>query len=116
MSGPESWVGHVEKLGGLDTYVTGSSYSKLAILMVSEVFDKVAATWYYVVVPDFLHGDPFSSEDATRLLPVWLKDHEPNKAFEDAKPVIEALKDKGVLAIGAASFCWGVVHIWTTMI
>ncbi|PNX77716.1 endo-1,3-1,4-beta-D-glucanase-like protein, partial [Trifolium pratense] len=30
-----------------------------------------------------------------------------NEAFEDTKPVIEALKHKGVLSIGAASFCWG---------
>ncbi|XP_027369011.1 endo-1,3;1,4-beta-D-glucanase-like isoform X3 [Abrus precatorius] len=119
---PNSGIGHVQKLGGLDAYVTGPSHSKLAILMVSDVFgyeapilrklaDKVAATGYYVVVPDFLYGDPFAAEDATRPLPVWLKDHEPNKAFEDAKPVIEALKHKGVLAIGAASFCWGAKSV-----
>ncbi|CAN1807352.1 unnamed protein product, partial [Linum perenne] len=29
------------------------------------------------------------------------------KGFEDAKPVIESLKSKGVTAIGAAGFCWG---------
>ncbi|KAK7363691.1 hypothetical protein VNO77_05842 [Canavalia gladiata] len=115
---PNSGNGHVEKLGGLDTYITGPSDSKLAILMVSEVFgyeapklrklaDKVAATGYYVVVPDFLYGDPFALENATRPLPVWLKDHDPNKASEDAQPLIEALKHKGVSAIGAASFCWG---------
>ncbi|XP_054806139.1 endo-1,3;1,4-beta-D-glucanase-like isoform X3 [Prosopis cineraria] len=69
--------------------------------------DKIAAKGYYVVVPDFLHGDPFAYENASRPLPVWLKDHEPDKAFEDAKQVIEALKSTGVLAIGAASFCWG---------
>ncbi|WJX90484.1 carboxymethylenebutenolidase [Trifolium repens] len=115
---PNYGAGHVEKLGGLDTYVTGPSNSNLAILMVSEIFgfeapnlrklaDKVAATGYYVVVPDFLHGDPFTPENANRPLPIWLKDHQPNEAFEDAKPVIEALKHKGVLSIGAASFCWG---------
>ncbi|KAI5415933.1 endo-1,3;1,4-beta-D-glucanase [Lathyrus oleraceus] len=115
---PNSGVGNVEKLGGLDTYTTGPSDSNFAILMVSEVFgfeapnlrklaDKVAAAGYYVLVPDFLHGDPFTSENANRPLPVWLKDHQPNEAFEDAKPVIEALKCKGVLSIGAASFCWG---------
>ncbi|GAU12023.1 hypothetical protein TSUD_196470 [Trifolium subterraneum] len=74
---PNYGAGHVEKLGGLDTYVTGSSNSNLAILMVSEVFDKVAAAGYYVVVPDFLHGDPFTSENANRPLPIWLKDHQP---------------------------------------
>jgi dienelactone hydrolase len=39
--------------------------------------DKVAATGYYVVVPDFLHGDPFTPENANRPLPIWLKDHQP---------------------------------------
>ncbi|KAK2358086.1 alpha/beta-Hydrolases superfamily protein [Trifolium repens] len=134
---PNYGAGHVEKLGGLDTYVTGPSNSNLAILMVSDtsklllslnrifdficstysvgfeapnlrkLADKVAATGYCVVVPDFLHGDPFTPENANRPLPIWLKDHQPNEAFEDAKPVIEALKHKGVLSIGAASFCWG---------
>ncbi|KAF7837221.1 endo-1,3-1,4-beta-D-glucanase-like [Senna tora] len=69
---PNSGAGHVQKLGGLDTYITGPSNSKHAVLLVSEVFGMLK-----------------------------------NKAFEDAKPVIEALKRKGVLAIGAASFCWG---------
>ncbi|KAG1371062.1 putative endo-1,3-1,4-beta-D-glucanase [Cocos nucifera] len=30
-----------------------------------------------------------------------------DKGFEDAKLVIEALKNKGVSTIGAAGFCWG---------
>jgi dienelactone hydrolase len=29
------------------------------------------------------------------------------QGFEDAKPVIEALKNKGFSAVGAAGFCWG---------
>jgi hypothetical protein len=29
------------------------------------------------------------------------------QGFEDAKPVIEALRNKGFSAIGAAGFCWG---------
>nr|CAB3461557.1 unnamed protein product [Digitaria exilis] len=29
------------------------------------------------------------------------------KGFEDAKPVIAALKEKGISAIGAAGYCWG---------
>jgi hypothetical protein len=33
---PNYGAGHVEKLGGLDTYVTGPSNSNLAILMVSD--------------------------------------------------------------------------------
>lgn len=30
-----------------------------------------------------------------------------DKGFEDIKPLIAALKSKGVTAIGAAGFCWG---------
>ena len=30
-----------------------------------------------------------------------------DKGFEEAKAVIEALKSKGISAIGAAGFCWG---------
>jgi len=43
------------------------------------------------------------------------------KGFEDAKPIIAALNDKGVTAIGAAGFCWGgtdryLVSIWKFLI
>ncbi|KAI9073394.1 hypothetical protein K1719_044627 [Acacia pycnantha] len=69
--------------------------------------DKVAAAGYYVVVPDFFHGDPFVREKADRPLSVWIKDHAPEKSIEAAKPVIEAFKGKGVSAIGATGFCWG---------
>ncbi|KAI4317733.1 hypothetical protein L6164_025580 [Bauhinia variegata] len=115
---PSSGAGHVEKLGGLKAYVSGPSDSKLAILLVSDVFgfeapnlrmvaDKVAAAGYYVVVPDFLNGDPYVPDDANRPLRVWIKDHAPDKGCEDAKTIIAALKSKGLTAIGAAGFCWG---------
>jgi len=115
---PSAGAGHVEQLGGLSSYVSGSPDSKLAILLISDIFgyespnlrklaDKVAAAGFYVVVPDFLHGDPYSPENADRPLPVWLKDHGPDKAVEEAKSVIEAVKNKGVSAVGAAGFCWG---------
>ncbi|KAH0992790.1 hypothetical protein GBA52_004273 [Prunus armeniaca] len=117
---PSSGSGHAEKFGGLDSYVTGSPHSKLAILFLSDIFgfqapklrkfaDKVAAAGYFVVVPDFFYGDPFvvADDGSFDRLPVWLKDHSPEKGLEDAKLVIEALKSKGVSAIGAAGFCWG---------
>ncbi|KAB1214180.1 hypothetical protein CJ030_MR5G027205 [Morella rubra] len=115
---PNAGGGHVEQLGGFSSYVSGSTDSKLAVLLVSDIFgyenpklrklaDKVAAAGFYVVVPDFLHGDPYVPENAERPLPDWLKDHGADKAFEEAKPVIEAVKSKGVSAVGAAGFCWG---------
>ncbi|XP_050240370.1 endo-1,3;1,4-beta-D-glucanase-like [Quercus robur] len=115
---PNAGAGHVEQLGGLSTYVSGSPNSKLAILLISDVFgyeapklrklaDKVAAAGFFVVVPDFFNGDPFVPDDANRPVQVWLKDHGTDKGFEEAKPVIEAVKSKGVSAVGAAGFCWG---------
>ncbi|KAJ0034027.1 hypothetical protein Pint_24933 [Pistacia integerrima] len=88
----------VQVFGRLNTYVTGPSDSKLAILLISDVFgyeaplfrklaDKVAAAGFLVVTPDFFYG------------------------YEDAKPVIAALRRKGVSAIGAAGFCWGDTEI-----
>ncbi|XP_059650196.1 endo-1,3;1,4-beta-D-glucanase-like isoform X2 [Cornus florida] len=69
--------------------------------------DKVAAAGFYVVVPDFFYGDPYVPENAEKPILVWIKEHGTDKGFEDAKPVIEALKSKGVSSIGAAGFCWG---------
>ncbi|XP_054786196.1 endo-1,3;1,4-beta-D-glucanase-like isoform X6 [Prosopis cineraria] len=100
---PSAGAGRVEKVGGVDTYVSGSADFKLAILLISDVFgyeapnlrklaDKVAAAGYFVVVPDFIHGDPFDAKKADRPLSVWVKDHSPDKGVEVAKPVIEALK------------------------
>ncbi|KAM2450254.1 hypothetical protein PS1_020244 [Malus domestica] len=106
-----------EKLGGLNVYVAGSPNSKLAIFLISNVFgyrvpnlrklaENIAAAGFFVLVPDFFYGDPFVY-DNNRPLAVWLQDHGTDKGFEDAKSIINALKGKGVSAIGAAGFCWG---------
>ncbi|XP_043709273.1 endo-1,3;1,4-beta-D-glucanase-like isoform X2 [Telopea speciosissima] len=110
-----SGVGFVQEFAGLNTYITGSLDSKFAILLVSDIFgykapnfrklaDKVAAAGYLVVVPDFFYGDPFEMH---KNRTDWRAAHGTDKGFEDAKPVISALKSKGVSAIGAAGFCWG---------
>ncbi|KAL6185863.1 hypothetical protein ACLB2K_041986 [Fragaria x ananassa] len=119
---PASGSGHVEKLAGLDSYVTGSPDSKLAILLIADIFgyeapllrnlaDKIAAVGYFVVVPDFFYGDAFPGDTGpvgnSSALPIWLKTHIPIKACEAAKPLVEALKSRGVSAIGAVGFCWG---------
>ncbi|KAK7387814.1 hypothetical protein VNO78_22608 [Psophocarpus tetragonolobus] len=114
---PSAGVGRVEKLAGLNSYLSGSPNS-VALLLISDIFgyeapnlrnlaDKVAAAGYFVVVPDFFHGDPYNPENANRPVPVWLKDHGTDKGSEATKSIIEALKSKGVSTIGAAGFCWG---------
>ncbi|KAG8370176.1 hypothetical protein BUALT_Bualt14G0090000 [Buddleja alternifolia] len=111
-----SGAGQVQQLGGLNCYVSGLADSQFAVLLISDIFgyeapnlrklaDKVAAAGFYTVVPDFLYGDPYVPEK--QPISLWIKDHGTDKGFEDAKPVIEALKSKGVTKIGAAGFCWG---------
>ncbi|RID79935.1 hypothetical protein BRARA_A02635 [Brassica rapa] len=115
---PLSGSGHVEKLGGLDVYVSGSPDSNKCVLLVSDIYgyeapnlralaDKVAASGFYVVVPDYFYGDPYDPSHQDRSVPIWIKDHGPDKGFEDTKPVLEAIKNKGITAIGAAGMCWG---------
>ncbi|KAH0739745.1 hypothetical protein KY290_038450 [Solanum tuberosum] len=76
-------------------------------MLCRKLADKVAAVGYYVMVPDFLYGDPYNPENTEKPILVWLQSHGTDKGFEDAKQVIAALKDKGISAIGAAGFCWG---------
>ncbi|KAF6145253.1 hypothetical protein GIB67_041448 [Kingdonia uniflora] len=71
--------------------------------------DKVAAVGIYVVVPDFLHGDPYVPENVEKLIPVWIKSHKPDVGAEEMKPIITALNSKRITAIGAAGFCWGEI-------
>jgi len=112
----------VDSFGGLKAYLVGSDESKAAVILISDIFgfespnlrkiaDKVALSGYFVVVPDFLHGDPYTPENAERPRPVWIKSHAPKKGFEEAKPVIAALKEKGVSAVGAAGYCWGGIVV-----
>lgn len=127
MSGPQccenppvlsstSGVGNVVEIAGLKSYVTGSSDSKLAVLLISDVYgyeapnlrklaDKIAAAGFYVVVPDFFYGDPYNP--SAKPISDWIQLHGPDKGFEDAKPIVAALRSKGISAIGAVGFCWG---------
>ncbi|KAK0608325.1 hypothetical protein LWI29_028986 [Acer saccharum] len=115
---PTYGAGTVQELGGLKAYVIGPSDSKLAVLLISDVFgyevpkfrkiaDKVAAAGFLAVVPDFFYGDPANSSDPHFEIEAWLKNHTTDKGYEDAKPVIAALRSKGVSAIGVAGICWG---------
>ncbi|TVU19287.1 hypothetical protein EJB05_35427, partial [Eragrostis curvula] len=106
----------VDDFGGVKAYITGSDECKAAVVLVSDAFgfeapklreiaDKVASSGYFVVVPDFLHGDPYEPNLPDPLQ--WLQSHNPLEAFEEAKPVIAALREKGMTTVGAAGYCWG---------
>ncbi|XP_066362978.1 endo-1,3;1,4-beta-D-glucanase-like [Miscanthus floridulus] len=107
----------VDDFGGQKAYITGSAGSKAAVVLISDAFgfeapklrkiaDKVASSGYFVVVPDFLHGDPYDPSNPNNP-GMWMQAHNPKKGFEEAKPVIAALKEKGVSSVGAAGYCWG---------
>ncbi|XP_038882294.1 endo-1,3;1,4-beta-D-glucanase-like isoform X1 [Benincasa hispida] len=117
---PSSGAGHLQQLGGLNSYVTGSPDSKLTVIFITDVYgseapllrklaDKVAAAGFFVVASDFFKGDSYVPDDANRPIRVWLQDHGPDKSFDDGKAVVEALKSSGISAVGAAGFCWVVV-------
>ncbi|KAH9682980.1 DLH domain-containing protein [Citrus sinensis] len=79
----------------------------LNILLYRSVADKVAGAGFLVVAPDFFHGDAANPSNPKYDKDTWRKNHTTDKGYEDAKPVIAALKEKGVSAVGAAGFCWG---------
>ncbi|XP_051193973.1 endo-1,3;1,4-beta-D-glucanase [Lolium perenne] len=105
----------VESFGGLRSYLAGAEESKLAVVLISDIYgfeapnlrniaDKVALSGYFVVVPDFFHGNAYVPGDDVH---VWIKEHTTDKGFEEAKPVIDVLKEQGVSVVGAAGYCWG---------
>ena len=47
----------------------------LCFVFLRKLADKVAAAGFFVVVPDFIHGDPYAPEDTSRPIHVWIKDH-----------------------------------------
>ncbi|ESW22402.1 hypothetical protein PHAVU_005G150900 [Phaseolus vulgaris] len=111
-------VGYVTNIAGVNSYVSGSPLALLAIVLVSDIYgfeppllrkvaDKVANHGYFAVVPDFFHGEPYNDLNKSRPFDSWFKDHQPAKGIETAKPIIEALKQKGASAVGFAGFCWG---------
>ncbi|KAJ4722353.1 endo-1,31,4-beta-D-glucanase-like [Melia azedarach] len=115
---PTCGEGTVKELGGLKTYFTGRPYSKLAVIMISDIYgyeapifrkvaDKVGSAGFLVVAPDFFHGNPVDPNDPTFDRVAWGKNHTADKGYDDAKPVIAALKRKGVSAIGVTGICWG---------
>jgi len=47
------------------------AYRKIQLLC-RKLADKVAAAGYYVVVPDFFYGDPYTME---KTLSIWIQSH-----------------------------------------
>ncbi|KAI7738508.1 hypothetical protein M8C21_000212, partial [Ambrosia artemisiifolia] len=80
-SGEQS--GQIKTIASINSYVSGNPDSNLAVLLISDVYGYEAPKLRYEL---------------------W---QEQKPAVEFAKPVIHALKEKGISKVGAAGFCWG---------
>lgn len=59
----------------MNVYEVKKSLLFLVFFCLRSLADKVAASGFYVVVPDYFHGDPFDPSQQERPIPVWIKDH-----------------------------------------
>jgi len=123
-------VGKWQKIGGYDTYVTGSAKATKALLFIYDIFGKdfpqtiqgadILASGedgYQVFMPDYFHGEaadiawyPPDTDEKMQKLGAWFK--KMGDFTPAAGKYMELLKDiekeyESIKTWGVVGFCWG---------
>lgn len=118
--------GTIEKVAGIDSYVTGDKNSTNVIVCIYDIFgfwnttkqgaDLLAdSTKYKVVMPDFLSNHPWPidafppRDDAEgKKFGEWLETiGNVGERVKDVKSVAQELKSQGAQKLALYGFCWG---------
>jgi len=111
-------TGELAQIDGIDVYIATPSSktakSNKAIILLTDVngiytnpqliADQLAENGYYVIIPDFLHGDPYSSGTS---LEEWLAKHGTAVTDPIVDKMVKGLKEKGYEKIGGIGYCFG---------
>jgi len=113
--------GTVEKLDGIDIYVTGKTESAKCVIWNYDIFgfnggrtrqlcDILGEQGFMVILPDYYKGDFVVTKDDT--LVDFLKKHTKWENLKaDADKVIKFAKGKGAKVFGPVGTCWGTYPV-----
>lgn len=113
-------VGKYDTVCGLDTYVSGTSSSRILVIL-TDIYghklnntlllaDEFSKAGYKVYVPDILKNDPF--ESTLDKLGTWIPDHTPEITGPIVDGFLHALrKEVGAdVFIGVVGYCFGAKY------
>lgn len=67
----------------------------------------MGARGFFVVVPDFFHGDPILPDMDPDLRDTWFVRHDATLSLGEAEGLVQTLRSRGFTKVTAAGFCWG---------
>jgi len=129
-------VGRIEKINGVDTYVTlpkGEYLKNTAIIFITDVFgiqalnnqllaDDFARNGFATYIPDYLNGDPItdemhakaktSPEEWMKVEMEWLSRHPDEVARPPLDTFIGGLRERGITVLGATGYCLGGRYVF----
>jgi len=119
-------LGETKLIGKIPAYFAypESKSTKYGILIIADIMgyennnaqliaDQFAAEGYFVVMPDFLHGDPVKlNPEPDFSLAKWLGNHQADTVDPVVVEVLAAMKQTyGVEKIGAVGYCFGAKYV-----